>query len=747
MAIHTSQKKEPAPVVLRCAVPAPLYTALDYLPPKAPADTNNPVIVPGVRVRLPLGRRTLVGVVLSSHQNPSVASNKLRHVDAVLDDEPLIGAKHLALLEWAAGYYLHPIGESCVLGLSPRERRGEPPAATGQPGIALNDRGKGLPQGALSRAKKQAQLLALLQQRPHTITEIERQGISRAVIRALTTKDLITRFELASDRPFVCREPLVANPQQKSAIEGVCSNLGSFACHLLEGVTGSGKTEVYLQCIAATVARGQQVLVILPEIGLTPQMVARFESRFDSDIALLHSGLADGERDRNWSMARSGQAKIILGTRSAVFAPSHALGLIIVDEEHDVSLSQQDGLRYSARDVAVKRGQLFDCPVLLGSATPSLESMSNAVSGRYRYHQLQHRAGGAQAPSKRVLDIRGLDLAGGLSETLRQRVEAVLAKDEQVLLFVNRRGFAPSVLCHDCGWSAECDHCDARLTLHRRPAELRCHHCAQRKHLPRTCPTCHGNRLVSAGVGTEQVEQVLQQYYPATPVYRVDSDTMTGRQSMANLTNTLENTGAGIVLGTQMLSKGHHFPRVTCVGVLDADALLFNPDFRGEERLLQLLTQVGGRAGRAERPGEVVIQTRHPDHPLIQAVLEQSYDQLANTLLKQRQQHHLPPAGAIAVIRCDSRTLDAGMEFLQAVAQPADRNARREIDRYSANLIGPLPSPMARRAGLYRCQLIVHGSERREVLMAARTLQRIAASLKAPTGLRWFIDVDPVEST
>lgn len=734
----TQQSGSANTVVVRCAVPAPLYRELDYLPPDTGDSAQGPL--PGSRIRVPLGSRSLVGVVLGCRNTSAVDPEKLKRAEAIIDHEPLVDEQLLKLLEWAARYYLHPIGETLVLGLSPRERRGEPPAATGRPGFALNARGRGLPAGALGRAKKQARLIELLQGRPRSVAELEAEGISRAIIRAVQTKALIEPCEISVAGKSGIADPLPANAEQQRAIDAITAQLKGFRCHLLEGITGSGKTEVYLQCIAPVLAAGDQVLVILPEIGLTPQMVARFESRFATDIAVLHSGLSDSERDRNWSLARRGEAGIVLGTRSSVFAPTAKLGLIIVDEEHDQSLNQQDGLRYSARDVAVKRAHISNCPVILGSATPSLESLANAEAGRYHGHRLSSRAGGARTPTKSIIDIRGLDLAGGLSGPLGETIDTVLARGEQALLFLNRRGFAPAVLCHDCGWTAECGNCDARLTLHQRPAELRCHHCNQRRHLPRLCPSCQSGRLVSAGIGTEQTEQALGQRYPSTPIFRVDSDSMTGRHAMAEFTEQLKTAGPCIILGTQMLSKGHHFPRVTCVGVLDADSLLFNPDFRGEERLLQLLTQVGGRSGRGELPGEVVIQTRHPDHPLLQAVLEQPYGDLARQLLAERSSRGLPPAGAIAVIRCDARQQEDGVTFLTSVY------AKVEASLPSVNLIGPVPSAMARRAGLYRSQLIAHGRNRRDVQRAAQTLLATASSLKSPAGLRWFMDVDPVES-
>ncbi len=729
---------ENSPRVLRCAVPTPLRKSLDYLPPTDHAEAQ---LQPGVRLQVPLGRRMLTAVLLDTHHTPAVTLKRLRCAEQVLDSTPLLDQTQLALMSWVANYYLHPIGEVFALAMSPCERRGEPPAASGTAGIELSLRGQGLPVDALNRAPKQAALLRLLQQKAVPNAVIEASGISKAVIREMLAKSLVERCEISPDQPWQVRSGLTLNSEQAQAVSEVQMALGSYSAHLLEGVTGSGKTEVYLQAIAACIARGEQALVLLPEIGLTPQMVERFRQRFDAPIVLLHSRLSDRERDRSWSAARKGEAAVVIGTRSSVFCPLAQPGLFIVDEEHDNAYAQQDGLRYSARDVAVKRAQLSHCPVLLGSATPSLETLDNAIRGRYQHHKLAQRAGGAAQPTVDILDIRGLALHGGISQTLQQAITDTLNRSEQVLLFINRRGFAPSLLCHDCGWVADCQNCDARMTVHRQPASLRCHHCTARKPLPHQCPDCQGRRLVSAGLGTEQVEQALVSSFPSTPIYRVDSDSMTQKGAMQTLRDALETAQGVLMVGTQMLSKGHDFPRVTLVGVLDADSMLFNPDFRGEERLLQLLTQVGGRAGRAQIAGKVMIQTRQPDHPLITQVLRTDYQILARQLLALRAQQGLPPHGAVAAIRCDSRQLNEGLSFLQRIsALPVVQTTSQHC-----RVIGPLPAAMARRAGLYRSQLIVMAKTRTDLAHRIRALVEHADSLKKPAGLAWFVDIDPVE--
>lgn len=722
-------------MVVRCAVPVPLFKLLDYLPP---SEFSGP-LRPGQRVRVPLGRREVAAVVVECIAEATIETAKLKPIARVVDTEPLLDTTLLTLLFWTSHYYLHPPGEVLPLGFSPRERRGEPQAGTGSPGIKLNERGEGLPQGALSRAKRQAQLLTLLQRRPHSFEELKTQGISRAVARELIAKNLVTLCDIDRPTPWVGGKTLKASVEQRRAIDAISHTLGQFACHLLEGVTGSGKTEVYLQCAAHVLNRGQQVLILLPEIGLTPQMIERFKDRFQAPVITLHSGLSDGERDRHWAMSRKGLAAIVLGTRSSVFVPLHNVGLIIVDEEHDSSFSQQDGLRYSARDVAVKRAQLSRCPIVLGSATPSLESISNCSTGRYQRHALTERAGGAKLPDKQIIDIRGLHLDAGLSQPLIQSIDRTLARGQQALLFLNRRGFAPGLLCHDCGWYAECEHCDARMAVHRQPAQLRCHHCNARRHLPNACPACFNRRLMSVGLGTEQTETALQRLFPDFNVYRVDSDSMTSRHAMADLIQTLNKTGPGVILGTQMLTKGHHFPNVTLVGVVDADGLLFSPDFRGEERLLQLLTQVGGRSGRGRMAGTVLIQTHYPDNPLLKAVLSEPYSVLSNQLLKERQQRGLPPAGAMIMIRCDSSSLDAGLRFLSAVLSQLPPSP-------TVRVIGPIPAAMARRAGRYRAQLLLVSQDRPSLRELASQVASTAEQQPKRGDLKWFMDVDPVDS-
>jgi primosomal protein N' (replication factor Y) len=558
------------------------------------------------------------------------------------------------------------------------------------------------------------------------------------VINALIEKDLVETCEIVQPEPWQTKTaPLPANPEQQSAIDSVRSSLNHFQVHLLYGITGSGKTEVYLQTIATCLNQGRQALVLLPEIALTPQTLARFEARFEAPVVALHSGIGDAARDRAWAAARHGHAAIILGTRSTVFVPMNRLGLIVVDEEHDAAFIQQDGLRYSARDVAIKRAQLEGCNILLGSATPSLESWHNAEKQRYQRHVLSQRAGNSQLPEQRLIDISGLELSAGLSAELISHIEQTLINGEQVLVFLNRRGFANALLCHDCGWSSDCPDCDARMTLHKIPPALHCHHCDRRNPLPSHCPACSSRRLVGTGVGTQQTETFLAERFATYPVVRVDSDTVTSKAAIPELIDQLASADPILMIGTQMLSKGHHFPHVTLVAVVDADALLFSPDFRGEERLLQLLTQVAGRAGRDRKPGQVIIQTRQPEHPLIRG-LDAPYHSLLPDLLRQRAQARLPPYGALAVIRCDSHSKQEGLDFLRAL--------KEGTPAIEAHYIGPLPAAMARRKNRYRSQLIITAKTRPALAHTVAALVSQAELASRPHQFSWSVDIDPYEA-
>jgi primosomal protein N' (replication factor Y) len=526
--------------------------------------------------------------------------------------------------------------------------------------------------------------------------------------------------------------------EQQSATAKIDAEFGKFAPFLLDGITGSGKTEVYLALAEQVLARAGQVLVLVPEIGLTPQLLRRFRERLPAPVHALHSDLADGERTRAWLAAARGESCVILGTRSAVFVPLPRAGLIVVDEEHDTSFKQQDGLRYHARDLALVRGKALDVPVVLGSATPSLETLANVDAGRYRHLHLSSRPGAARVPPLRVLDLRGKRLADGLAPELVAGIRECLSRGEQALIFRNRRGFAPVLLCRSCGWHAACARCDKPLTWHRGESRLRCHHCGAQQKVPAACPDCGRSELAPQGLGTERLEQALSGLFPGIPVVRIDRETARRKGAVENLLGAIAPDQPGIFVGTQMLAKGHDLPNLTFVGLIGVDAGLFSADFRASERLCQLIVQVAGRAGRALKPGQVWLQTHHPDHPLLGDLLKKGYARVARELLAERRDAELPPYAHLALLRAEAKTQTAVDEFLTAAVQCA--SAPDDV-----GLLGPMPAPMPRRAGSQRGQLLLSATERRALHVFLPDWLARVRELREARRVRWSIDVDPVD--
>lgn len=731
------------PTLLRIALPVPLRRSFDYLLPEGSDDQALPQ--PGCRVEARFGNRRLTGVVLALTEESEVPAERLKSVHRVIDASPVIPAELLALAQWAASYYQCPIGEAVFAVLPVRLRQGESAVMRSEPVWQLTTKGKGLPEGALARAPKQALLLALLQQH-QTLTDlaIREHGIAASILRQLRNKELIEAATPAqtpaTSRPLLREQPLPATPEQQAALNAL--SLNGFQVSLLDGTTGSGKTEVYLQAISRVLQQGRQALVLVPEIGLTPQTVSRFTRRFGTPVVTLHSGLSDRERLDAWLQAGSGTAGIIIGTRSAVFTPLANPGIIIIDEEHDGSFKQQDGFRYSARDVAIMRASKLDIPLLLGSATPALETLNHALTGRYQHLRLTRRAGEAQLPEVRLVELRGKPLQDGFAPETLEAIASEIDKGQQVLVFINRRGFAPTLQCHDCGWMAACQHCDARMTLHYQPRHLRCHHCDHQRPVPARCPECRGYQLQPLGQGTERSEQALQARFPYTRILRIDRDSTRRKGSMEAMLNSIQEGKPCILVGTQMLAKGHHFPDVTLVVIIDADAGLFSADFRGPERMGQLLLQVAGRAGRADKPGRVILQSHHTDHPLVQTLMYQGYHALADIILSERRLTAMPPFRHLALIRAESKAPEQAMAFLQYARQQVEiLNSQSP----ASALLGPLPALMEKRGDRFR-YLLQLANEQRKPLQYQ--LARLARQLEEhPLGkrLRWSIDVDPLE--
>ncbi len=723
--------------VLAVAVPAPVMQLYDYLPPVGESADGQA----GRRVLVPFGRTRRIGLVMSARE-PRVPRSRLRPALNFLDEEALLPDELLRMLEWAAAYYQHPPGEVVAAALPAGLRRGSH-LADGGVAWHATAAGQTADRAALGkRAPVQAALLALLLDAPDGV---EAEALDAAVggwrraMPLLAAKGLVEH----RTRPLVLppvtpgTEAPRLTPPQQAAVERVLSSAG-FRTFLLDGVTGSGKTEVYLRCIRAAIEARRQCLVLVPEIALTPQLVARFRERLEAPVVELHSGLSDGDRLRAWTAARAGTASVIIGTRSAVFAPLARPGLIVVDEEHDTSYKQQEGFRYSGRDLAVWRARALDVPVVLGSATPSLESIENARAGRYERLVLPDRTGSAGDPAVQLVDMRRHPPTDGLTQPLSAAIQAHLDAGGQALIYLNRRGFAPVLLCPACGQVAECLRCDARMVVHQRRAQLVCHHCGAERPLPSACPECQGE-LQAVGHGTERLEQALRERFGEAIVARVDRDAVRRRGELARQLDRVRRGDARALVGTQMVTKGHDFPRVTLVGVVDTDQGLFGTDFRSSERLAQSLIQVAGRAGRAEHPGQVLIQTLFPEHPLLRVLLTSGYAGFAELALAERQQAGWPPFSYLALLRAEASGRPAAFAFLEQARDCAPEAGGR------VQLLGPAPAPMERRSGRYRGQLLVRAETRASL---QRFLSAWRPALEAATGsrrARWSLDVDPVE--
>lgn len=755
------------------AVNVPLRRLFDYLPPGGHDARQIPV---GARVRVPLGARDTIGLVVAhaaaeapleaaacstnGPRPPPARAPLLKPIRELIDPEPLLSPALMQLLRWTAAYYHHPLGEVIAAALPRGLREG---AVATTPPLQVR-RWRITPEGiaaaardAAARAPAQRALLQLLAEHPTGLRAEELSarlsGWPRSA-RLLEQRGWLRSEQLTEAAPALTAHvpppageagvsadapasPALSGPQA-DAVQAVDAASGAFATFVLQGATGSGKTEVYLQCAARTLARGRSVLLLVPEIALTPQLIERFRARLPTGLAVLHSGLSDAERLATWRAVREGSARIVLGTRSAVFAPLAALGLIVVDEEHDSSYKQQEsGCRYSARDVAVVRAQQAGIPIVLGSATPGFETLQNIASARYRALQLPRREDQAAAPMLRLVDVRAHGLHQGLSTPVLEAMRRHLLAGSQVLVFINRRGYAPTLLCTACGWIAPCTQCDARLTVHRAREQLRCHHCGAVEPLPAKCVRC-GHTVKPVGQGTERIEQTLQELFPDHPLLRLDRDTAARPEQLERIVAQLRRGEARILVGTQMVTKGHHFPGMMLAVVLNADQGLFSSDFRAAERLAQTIVQVAGRAGREREQGEVLIQTEYPEHPLLQSLLSGGYEGFAAAALQERRAARWPPFARLALLRASATDAASAFSFLAAAraAAPSETQVR---------LLGPVSPAMARRAGRHYAQLLAESTDRAALhrfldawLIAVEPLARTAR-------VRFALDVDPLE--
>ena len=727
--------------ILRIALSGPLRSLFDYLPP-----LDSPLPQPGSRLTVPFGRSKRCGVLVELVEQSELPAERLKRAEALLDPSPLLTAADLSFLQWAARYYQHPLGDVIFHALPVRLRKTRRSASGEIRGWQLTQAGKMVDLSRLGRAPRQIAVLQLLRDHPNGREEaglFKQLGNCAAVLRNLQHKGWLEPLVMRSvpHRPQDRHHPPELNDAQSRAVRAVAGQLGRFQAFLLDGVTGSGKTEVYLSLIEQAIEDAGQVLVLVPEIGLTPQLVRRFERRLGLPVTRLHSNLSEGERERAWLAASRGEAQILVGTRSSIFTPLPRLKLIIVDEEHDLSFKQQEGFRYSARDLAIVRAQRQHCPVLLGSATPSLETLYNAQQDRYELLRLPQRVGGAVPPRIDLLDIRSSRLDGGLSPALLKRTNEVLQQGEQVLLFLNRRGYAPVITCHACGWLAECPRCDARMTLHLKTRLLWCHHCGHQQHPPSACPSCGSPDLRPLGQGTERLELTLQQRFPDLPVVRIDRDSTSRKGHLERLLRAVGSGEYPIIIGTQMLAKGHHFPNVTLVGLIDVDQGLFGADYRASERMAQLITQVAGRAGRAEKPGQVLIQTHHPDHPLLQVLVHHGYAAFAQEALVERRLAGLPPFSYQALLRAESNKAQDPIDFLTSAAALGQQFSTS----MGLEFWGPVPAPMERKAGMIRAHLLIQSSDRNQLQNWLGRWVPALCQLPAANRVRWSIDIDPQE--
>jgi len=730
--------------IWRVALPLPLPRLFDYRPPAGEIVSADDI---GARVRVPFGTRELVGVIAGIGAAEHEAAEL--KIAARIDAAPLFHGELLDSLRWLARYTHAPMGEVFATALPGPLRQGEGLAETNTWAWQLTEAG----QTARERLRpgRPRRLADLLHDGPRDEDTLEGALEDwRSAARALSKRGLVERVAIppafaAGEAVAATAQPLAAgarppalNDEQRAAVDSILASREGFAPLLLDGVTGSGKTEVYLHAIADCLARGRQALVLVPEIGLTPQTLARFRARLGVPVHALHSGLSDGDRARTWAACWRGEARVIVGTRSAVFLPLPQAGLIVIDEEHDGSFKQLDGIRYHARDFALVRGKALDVPVLLGSATPSLESLRNAQAGRYAHLRLRARAGVAQAPRVRVLDVRKRPLDAGMSPELFDAIGQALEAGGQVLVFKNRRGYAPVLLCHDCGWSAQCHRCDAPMTVHAGGRRLQCHHCGARRPVPNACPDCGGLALQSQGAGTERIEEALSARFPDIPVLRIDRGTTQRRDALERHLREFGDA-RGILVGTQMLAKGHDLPNLTLVAVVGIDEGLFSADFRAPEKLAQLLIQVAGRAGRADKPGEVLLQTHHPEHPLLITLLAGGYHAFVEAELVQREEAGFPPFAHLALLRAEAKQTDVAEAFLHR-AKAALREAGPELQ-----LSGPLPAPMPRRAGYQRAQLLLSAMDRRALHGALDAALPAIHALPEARKVRWSLDVDPTD--
>jgi len=730
--------------ILHVAIATPLRRLFDYLPVSTSESGN---LQAGMRVSVPFGRRKEVtGIIVSTGNKSDFPQHKLKRINYAIDKQPILKEKHLNFLAWVSNYYHYPMGEVIFSALPAWLRKNNSIDKFRESIWSVTKKGLTTDPNRINKSPKQAQILNYIQKNQTTVNESELNNIyprAKQSLLALEKKGLITKeFKEPIEKIIkINKSPFKLNKEQKSAIKAISSSVDRSSIFLLDGLTGSGKTEVYMSVMEPIIKAGKQCIVLLPEIGLTPQQIQRFKDRFEVDIAIQHSGLTDTERTRYWQDAKTGKAKIILGTRSAIWTPLANPGLYIIDEEHDLSYKQQDGFRYSARDMLIIRATRDKVPAVLGSATPSLETLHNVKKGRYKHLILPARAGTAKQPKHRLLDVRGKKMFGPLSHTLVDEISAHLKNKNQVLLFLNRRGYAAHLYCHNCGWKAECDRCDLPYTYHKSNDCMICHHCSSNKRSIKHCPECDESLLL-LGHGTERIEEALEELFPKAIISRIDRDTTRKKNAMNEYLDKIHSGEIDILIGTQMLAKGHHFPNVTLTGIVDADRGLFSTDFRASERLAQLFMQVSGRTGRGSKEGTVVVQTYNPEHPLFKQLIEHGYNFFSESLLQERRHSLLPPYSYMAFLRAEAHNVNDAKRFIDDAAMQLTI-----LTNNALQLFGPIPALIEKRSGRYRYQLIIQSSNRKSLHSYIDEWLDKLDSMKVGRKVRWSLDIDPQDMT
>ncbi len=728
-------------------VPIPIPEKFSYLLPNQ-MKASPPK--PGTRVIVPFGNRNLVGVVWNVGNGIAPKGKKLKYLKEVLDYQPLLDKASLNLADWASRYYHYPLGDVISYFFPPPIRKGQEAKFVEIKFLELTNKGEFVNIEELSKSPNQKKLIEVLQEKK-TLSQraANAYGVNSSSINALIDKGLISRY-MRELSPYKKEEFSIAkgvkkklNNEQKFAVDSIINSKNQNRVFLLNGITGSGKTEVYLQAIQEVIKKGKQALILIPEIGLAPQAEERFKKYFGERVLSFHSAKNNREKVDAWLGASKGLIDIVIGTRSSVFMPMKDIGIIVVDEEHDLSYKQVDRFRYSARDIALYRAKIEKIPVVLASATPSLETLNNSLQGKYEILNLTKRATGANLPKYLPVDLRGKELKEGFSDELIDSTEEELHKGNQVLIFLNRRGYAPSLICKTCGWLSNCDRCDALMTVHKRPQKLQCHHCESQRNLPTTCPECQSEDFLTYGYGTERIEEFLIKRFPKFPVLRVDSDSTRKKESMHEYLDEINSGRPMILLGTQLLAKGHHFPDVTLVGVLDADSGLFSADFRGSERVAQLMTQVAGRAGRDKKPGKAILQSYCPDHPQIEELVKGSYESFAKNLLEERRLAKSPPFAFQAKIQAESSNSYVSRDFIKTLINKLKKSKSFPKD---IRVIGPIPAIMEKKSGVYRWELNILSSSRNSLHKFLDLGQASLYDSKTSKRVRWSIDVDPLSS-